>query len=66
MRDINRSWALRYAEAGISIFPCKADATKVPLVKWRAGSTTDVSTIARWRNLWGETSADSGLHYASC
>src|SRR5262245_32584647 len=23
------------------------------------------SRYARWRNLWGETSADSGLHYAS-
>jgi hypothetical protein len=29
-RDLNRDWALRYAETGISVFPCAAD-NKCPL-----------------------------------
>jgi len=61
-RDINRSWALRYAEAGVSVFPCKADATKIPLIKWRAGSTTDTSTIAGWWNRWPNSYVGIDLH----
>jgi hypothetical protein len=48
MRDTNRDWALRYAEAGISVFPSSADGKKRPLVKWRDDSTTDALTIAGW------------------
>jgi putative DNA primase/helicase len=50
MRDTNREWALRYAEAGISVFPCSTDGKKRPLVRWRNDSTTDALTIAGW---WG-------------
>jgi hypothetical protein len=62
MHDINRSWALRYAETGISVFPCKADATKIPLIKWRAGSTTDAGTIAGWWNRWPNSFVGIDLH----
>jgi hypothetical protein len=48
MRDTNRDWALRYAEAGISVFPCATGGKKRPLVKWRNDSTTDAVTIAGW------------------
>jgi len=45
-RDVNRDWALRLTEAGLSIFPCGAD--KKPLVKWRTLSSSDPEAIAQW------------------
>jgi Bifunctional DNA primase/polymerase, N-terminal len=46
MRDFNRDWAIRLAEAGIAVFPCGAD--KRPLVEWRAFSSSDVDAVAQW------------------
>jgi hypothetical protein len=46
MRDFNRDWALRLAEAGISVFPCGAD--KKPLVQWRQFSSADAEAVAQW------------------
>ena len=48
MRDTNREWALRYGEAGISVFPCSTDGKKRPLIRWRNDSTTDALAIAGW------------------
>jgi hypothetical protein len=45
-RDFNRDWALRLAEAGVSIFPCGID--KKPLVKWSVLSSSDPDAIAAW------------------
>src|SRR5262249_17572272 len=46
MRDFNRDWALRLAEAGIAVLPCGAD--KKPLVQWRHFSSSDTDAIAQW------------------
>jgi hypothetical protein len=46
MRDFNRDWAIRLAEAGIAVFPCGAD--KKPLVQWRAFSSSDADAVAQW------------------
>src|SRR5262245_59440915 len=46
MRDFNRDWALRLAEAGIAIFPCGAD--KKALIKWREFSSSDPEAVAQW------------------
>ena len=46
MRDLNRDWALRLAEAGIAVFPCGAN--KKPLVKWTTFSSSDPEAIAQW------------------
>ena len=47
MTDLNRDWALRLAEAGVSVFPCGSD--KRPLVKsWYDLSSTDPATITKW------------------
>ena len=46
MRDLNRDWALRLAEANIAIFPCGAD--KKPLIKWRSFSSCDVDAVVQW------------------
>jgi hypothetical protein len=62
MRDLNREWALRYAEAGISIFPCTADSTKRPLIRWRDGSTTDSAHIAALWNRWPGSLVGIDLH----
>ncbi len=51
MRDINRDLALRCAEHGIAVFPCKPT-DRVPLVKWRDLSTVDPQIIAGWWNKW--------------
>jgi hypothetical protein len=48
--DLNRSWALRLAEAGIAVFPCGPD--KRALVKWRTASTTDAAQLAQWWHQW--------------
>jgi hypothetical protein len=61
-RDVNRAWALRYAEAGISIFPCTADSTKRPLIRWRKGSTTDSAHIAALWNRWPGSLVGIDLH----
>jgi hypothetical protein len=60
-RDLNRDWALRYAETGISVFPCAAD-KKVPLIKWRAGSTIDARSIATWWHRWPGALVGIDLH----
>jgi hypothetical protein len=62
MRDINREWALRYAEAGISVFPCAADSTKRPLIRWREGSTIDAAHIAALCNRWPGSLVGIDLH----
>jgi len=59
--DINRDWALRYAEAGLSVFPCD-NTTKIPLIKWRTGSTTDVGTIAGLWDRWPGSLVGLDLH----
>src|SRR5262245_30379755 len=46
MRDFNRDWAMRLAEAGIAVFPCGAD--KKPLVHWREFSSSDADAVAQW------------------
>jgi len=51
-RDSNLKLAMRCAEAGLSVFPCKADPSKRPLVKWRTDSTTDINTIKTWWKRW--------------
>jgi hypothetical protein len=55
----NRMFALKYAEAGIPIFPVSGTArkpdgklAKSPLVKWRDQSTTDTQTIIDWWRQW--------------
>jgi len=45
-RDFNRDWAMRLAEAGVSVFPC--DPNKRPLVKWRELSSCDPNAVAMW------------------
>jgi bifunctional DNA primase/polymerase-like protein len=55
-RDFNRDWALRYAESGFAVFPCRISDDKAldkkPLIKWRDGSTTDARAIAAWWHRW--------------
>jgi hypothetical protein len=51
----NLAWALRYAAAGMNVFP--ANAAKDPLVRWRKGdasqrATTDPATIEGWWARW--------------
>jgi Bifunctional DNA primase/polymerase, N-terminal len=53
--ESNLSWALRYAAAGMSVFPITA--AKEPLVRWRKGdesqrATTDPATIETWWAKW--------------
>jgi Bifunctional DNA primase/polymerase, N-terminal len=62
MRDLNREWALRYAEAGISVFPCTADTRKRPLIRWREGSTTNAAHIAALWNRWPCSLVGIDLH----
>src|SRR5215204_94237 len=45
-RDFNRDWAMRLAEAGVSVFPC--DPNKRPLVRWRELSSCDPNAVAMW------------------
>jgi hypothetical protein len=53
MRDLNREWALRYAEAEFHVFPCDAN-SKAPLIKWREHSTTNAAGIVTlWNRLPG-------------
>ena len=59
--DLNRDWALRYAETGISIFPC-ATANKRPLIRWRSGSATNAGCIAAMWNRWPGSLVGIDLH----
>jgi len=62
MRNHNRDWALRLAEAGFAIFPCGAD--KKPLIKWREFSSCDPEAVAQW---WREfPSALPAIDLAKC
>jgi Bifunctional DNA primase/polymerase, N-terminal len=47
----NSTIARAFAEAGIAIFPCRAD-NKRPLIKWRAGSTCDHDQVIAWWRRW--------------
>jgi Bifunctional DNA primase/polymerase, N-terminal len=60
-RDLNRDWALRYAEIGISVFPCAAD-NKRPLIRWRSGSTTNTGRIVEIWNQWPGSLVGIDLH----
>jgi bifunctional DNA primase/polymerase-like protein len=60
-RDLNRDWALRYAEIGISVFPCAAD-DKRPLIRWRSGSTTNTGRIVEIWNQWPGSLVGIDLH----
>jgi hypothetical protein len=62
MRDLNREWALRYAEAGISVFPCTADSKKRPLIRWRNDSTTNAAHIAALWSRWPGSLVGIDLH----
>jgi hypothetical protein len=59
--DLNRDWALRYAETGISIFPC-ATADKRPLIRWRSGSVTNAGRIAWMWQQWPGSLVGIDLH----
>lgn len=48
--DLNRDWALRLAEAGISVFPC--DDNRKPFIKWREFSSCDPDAVALWWAKW--------------
>jgi hypothetical protein len=39
-----------YGKVGLHVFPCGPD--KLPLVKWKAGATTDAAQIRRWWERW--------------
>src|SRR5215207_7095939 len=47
-RDFNRDYALRLAEAGLSVFPCipEGQDAKKPLVRWREASSSDPQRVA--------------------
>lgn len=60
-RDLNRDWALRYAEIGISVFPCAAG-NKRPLIRWRSGSTTNTGRIVEVWNQWPGSLVGIDLH----
>lgn len=44
--DVGLAWALRYAEAGMRVFPI--DARNRPLVRWKEAATADPTTIEGW------------------
>jgi hypothetical protein len=58
--------ALQYAHYGWRVFPCRPR-SKVPLVKWKAGATTDRHIICAWWLRWPDanvaiaTGVESGL-----
>jgi hypothetical protein len=49
-RNENLQAALALATIGIPVSPC--DRNKRPLVKWKAGATTDLRQIERWWRKW--------------
>ena len=50
LRNENLQAARAMASIGIPVFPC--DQNKRPLVKWKAGATTDLRQIERWWLRW--------------
>jgi len=46
----NLELALRFAEAGIAVFPCGPD--KRPLLKWRELSSSDPEAVEQWWRRW--------------
>ena len=42
--------ALRYAAAGLPVFPCRPD--KKPLVAWRTEASTDEARVREWWTRW--------------
>jgi hypothetical protein len=52
----NYYFAEKLASEGIAVFPCKnrpgAPDHRIPRVKWRDGSTTDIKMIDAWWNKW--------------
>jgi hypothetical protein len=49
-RDINRDYALRFAEVGVPVFPCGPD--KKPLVQWREASSAESTAVAALWDNW--------------
>jgi hypothetical protein len=60
--DHNRDLALPCAGAGFSVFPCAADATKRPLIRWRSRSTTNPDIIAALWTKWPGSLVGIDLH----
>jgi hypothetical protein len=53
VESANLTVALRYAAAGIAVFPCNE--LKKPLVKWRDASTTRTDTLRFWWRTWPDS-----------
>jgi hypothetical protein len=60
MSNHNLQIALRWAAAGVSVFPVEITISqkkidKLPRVKWRAQSTTDAEIIVSWWDQWPDS-----------